>query len=357
MRAIYQLPSIALVGPPGSGRSGLLRALAPSSRHRANLSSRLAADHGRAVVDDPLLGELAGLLGSDKNTPIEFEFVDCQAGLTSMQGQAEWFGNLANYDALAAVLGLFSYDDPETALESALAAVRDELTLWDLGLAERRMQRLDADLARAPRAERAPMERDRELFAQIVERLDDGGELVQVELGAGERRLLRGFGFLSNKPFLVIANTSDSAVGEWDRLQAQCRWPLVGVSVQLETEVAELEPGLGAELLAEFGIGAETVSRRVLADAARVLEIRTCYTANRREARAWAVGPLATALDLADAVHSDVARGFVRAEVIAARELLEHGSLARVRELGRLRREGRNYQLVDGDLVNVLFSG
>ena len=357
MRAIYQMPSIALVGSPGSGRSGLLRALAPTARHRANLSPRMAADHGRAVLADPLLGQLAELLESSKASPIEFEFVDCQAGLASSQGQAEWFGHLANYDALAAVLGLFGDDDPVAGLAGALAAVRDELKLWDLGVAERRLQRLDADLSHTPRAERAQLVRERELFARIAKHLADGSELARFEFGAGERHLLRGFGFLSGKPCLVIANTSESAIGEWGRLQAECPQPLVGVSAQFESEAAELEPELRSEMLAEFGIGARPVDQRVLAGASRVLELRSCYTANRREARAWAIGRQATAFDLADAVHTDVARGFVRAEVLPAQELIGHGSLARARELGRLRREGRDYQLAAGDLVNVLFSG
>lgn len=351
------MPSIALVGTPGSGRSRLLQALAPESRHRTNLSARMAADHGRVALDDALLPGLVQLLGSPKSTPIQFEFVDCQAGLAAAQGQAEWFGNLSGFDALALVLGLFAEPDPTAALDSALAALRDELNLWDLGLAERRRERIGAELDRSPRAERDRLVRQRDLFGRIVNHLNGGGSLADFGLQAAEANLLRGFGFLGGKPFLVIANTADSAVSDWGRLQAMCRWPLVGVSAELESEAVELEPDLGSELLSEFGIEGAPLPQRVLAAAGRGLRIRTCYTANRREARAWAVGPRASAYELAGAVHSDVARGFIRAEVIGAAELLELGSLARAREAGRLRREGRDYRLADGDLVNILFSG
>ena len=351
------MPSIALVGTPGSGRSQLLRALAPESRHRTNISARMAADHGRVVLADHQLAGLAQLLGSAKTSPVQVEFVDCQAGLAAALGQAEWFGSLAAFDALALVLGLYAEPDPVAALDSALARLRDELNLWDLGLAERRLERIGAELPRAPRAERDQLERERDLFGRIVDHLNNGRSLAEFDLQAAESNLLRGFGFLGGKPFLVVANTADSAAGDWDRLQSLCRWPLVGVSADLESEAVELEPDLGAELLSEFGIAGGPISHRVVATAVRALEIRTCYTANRREARAWAVGPRASAYELADAIHTDVARGFIRAEVIAAAELIELGSLARARELGRLRREGRDYQLADGDLVNILFSG
>ena len=356
MRAIYELPRIALVGAPGSGRGRLLRALAPDTRHRTSVSARLAADHGRVALADPLLPEIARLLDSARSTPIQFEFVDCQAGLTADQGQAEWFGTLATYDALALVLGLYAEPDPVAGLDAALAAVRDELQLWDLGLAERRLERIGAELARAPRAQRTRLERERDLFVRILECLNAGRTLAEVELQAAEIQLLRGFGFLSGKPFVVIANTAESAIGAWGELASQSRWPLVGACAELEAEAADLEPALGRELLAEFGITGAAIAQRVLDAVARALAIRTCYTANRREARAWAMGPEASAYELADAVHSDVARGFVRAEVIAAAELIELGSPARARELGRLRREGRDYRVAAGELVNILFT-
>lgn len=351
------MPSFALVGAPGAGRSRLLRALAPESRHRTNISPRLAADRGRVVRDDPLLAELAQLLGSAKSSPAHIEFVDCQAGLGAAHGQAEWFGSLAAFDALALVLGLYAEPDPVAALGPALDLVREELNLWDLGLAERRLERIRAELPRAPRAERAHLERERDLFSRIVDHLGGGRSLADLGLQAAESDLLRGFGFLGRKPFLVVANTADSTVGDWERLQANCRWPLAAVSVELESEAAELEPDLGSELLSEYGIAGGPISHRVPAAAGRALRIRTCYTANRREARAWSIGPGASAHQLADAVHSDVARGFIRAEVILAAELIGLGSLARARELGSLRREGRDYRLADGDLINILFSG
>ena len=351
------MPSVALVGAPGAGRSRLLHALAPESRHRTNLSARMSADRGRVMLEDPLLAELAQLLGSAKSSPAQFEFVDCQAGLGAAHGQAEWFGNLASFDALALVLGLHAEPDPVAALDSALDIVREELNLWDLGLAERRLERIRDELPRAPRADRAHLERERDLFGRIVDHLGGGRSLAELSFQAPETELLRGFGFLGRKPFLVVANTADSAVRDWDGLKANCRWPLVGVSAELESEAAELEPGLGSELLSEYGIAGGPIAHRVPAAAGRALQIRTCYTANRREARAWSIGPGASAYELADAVHSDVARGFIRAEVISAAELMELGSLARARELGSLRREGRDYRLADGDLVNILFSG
>ena len=357
MRAIHQMPSVALLGSPGSGRSRLLAALAPEARYRTNISARLAAEHGRVRLVDPVLPELARLLGSAKATPLEFEFVDCQAGFAAGQGQSEWFGNLANFDCLAAVLGLFTEPDPAAGLEAALTLVRDELNLWDLGLAERRLQRLDADLARAPRAERAQLDRERSLFVRLAGHLNDGGSLAQLEFLPDESRILRGFGFLGGKPFLAIANTADTAAAGWGSLQSRSGWPLVGVSAELESEAGELDAELQTEMLAEFGIVGEHIAQRVLNAVIQALEIRTCYTANQREARAWAVGTGATAIQLADAVHSDVARGFIRAEVISGPELLEMGGLAQARELGRLRREGRDYRLADQDLVNILFSG
>ena len=357
MHPIYGLPSVALVGAPGAGRRRRLRGLAPQSRQRTNLSPRLSADRGRVVLYDPQLDELAQLLGSAKSSPAQIEFVDCQAGLGDAHGQAEWFGNLAAFDALALVLGLYAEPDPLAALDPTLDLVREELNIWDLGLAKRRLERIRAELPRAPRAERAQLERERDLFSRIVDHLGGGRSLAELGLQAPETELLRGFGFLGRKPFLVVANTADSTVGDWSKLKANCRWPLVGVSAELESEAAELEPDLESELLSEYGIAEGPISRRVAAAAGGALQIRTCYTANRREARAWSIGPEASAYQLADAVHSDVARGFIRAEVILAAELIGLGSLARARELGSLRREGRDYRLADGDLVNILFSG
>ncbi len=357
MKAAYQFPQVALVGRHGSGRSQLLAAISPRSRRPVQLTPRLAGQLGRVRIDDQRLEDLAADQDSQKITPVEVEFSDCQAGLGMPGHLGEWFGSLVEFDLIAAVIGLFADADPVTALDAAVAAVRDELALWDLELVERRLQRLEVELGRSARSERDQLQRENELFGHLASALENGQAISGLDLGEWETRRLRGFALLTAKPFLVIANTADSAVATWPQLAAGCGWPLVATCAQLEAEAAELEPDERVELLSEFGICESSIDQRLANSAAAALGLKYCYTGNRKEARAWALGPRASALDMARAIHSDVEKGFVRAEVLSVTQLIECGSLARARQLGLLRREGKSYQLADGEYVSVLFTG
>ncbi len=269
--------------------------------------------------------------------------------------QAEWFASLATADVIAAVLGLFGDDDPVQAFSVALSAICDELALWDLGVVERRLERLAADSLRIARTERERAQRQVDLFERLAIHLGGGRWVGEMALKDEELVVLRGFNLLTTRPLVVIANTADTAIGSWPELAGSCPHPLVGVAAQLEAEAGDLEESERAELLSEYGIY-DPIGQRVAGAIETALRLKIAYTGNRSETRALALGPTATALDFAGAIHSDVEQGFIRAEVLTVAELLDCGSLTAARGQGKLRRAGRSYQLADGEYVSVLFS-
>ncbi|MHB9089909.1 MAG: DUF933 domain-containing protein, partial [Chloroflexota bacterium] len=196
-------------------------------------------------------------------------------------------------------------------------------------------------------------------LTRLKARLDEGQSLRGVEVSPEEEKLIRGYGFLSLKPLLLLFNTgSDSGAGSPEVLVAKAAAlgaPALFLDGKLERELVELEPAEQSELLAAFGLEEPALARAIRASY-RLLDVISFFTVGEDEVRAWTIKRGSPAWEAAGAVHSDISRGFIRAEVVTAEDLLRVKTLAEARKQALLRSEGRNYVVQDGDVINYLFN-
>jgi len=243
-------------------------------------------------------------------------------------------------------------------------AMEDELLLADLGVTEKRLDRIERDLKKSRTAE---LERERDLLLRCKDALEQGLPLRGLEMTDAERKMLRGFQFLSAKPLLLVINMdeADTALladgaraAETAGLGAflsRAATRAVAVCAKIELEIAQLDAADAAAFLADLGLPEPGV-RRVIRTTYDLLGYISFLTAGEDECRAWSI-PRGTAAQLAAGeIHSDIARGFIRAEVVRYEHLVARGSLGACREHGEVRLEGKEYQVLDGDVINFRFA-
>lgn len=346
----------ALVGLPQSGKTTLYNLLTRSDLPTGAMS-RPESHVGAADVPDVRLGVLAEMFHPKKVTPAKVEYVDIP-GVRSggaAQEARRFLADIREVDALVHVLQGFTDIDPPDPIAAA-EALDLELAVADLDVVERRLERIVREKKRAsPDVERAALER-------IAEDLGQGRRAGLTRLSDDEEQALRGFTLLTQKPLILVLNGDEQTIRPDDPLHqgiagyAEERGvPLVTMSLQLEREIQELDPAEQAAFLADLGLGESGVARLsqgVYAGLGRI----SFLTAGSDEVRAWTVRRGIPAKAAAGAIHSDIERGFIRAEVCAYTDLVAAGSLARARELGHLRLEGKEYVVQDGDVVNFRFA-
>ncbi len=354
---------LGIVGLPNSGKSSLFNALTGGSAVvAAHPFSTTESTVGVARVPDTRLDRLAIMSASRKVVHATVEFVDI-AGLVAGSSTGEGLGNrflagIREADALCLVLRAF--EDENVAGDhdpvSDLGVLELELVLADAATVDsqvdkrRKAARSDKSLA----GEVAALERAKT-------ELDSGVPVYRSSLDPEERALLRPFFLLTNKPVLAVVNLGEDHVTDADAVTKPVRDELgghgdvLGVSVELEAEAAQLDPGERAELLEGLGLG-EGALPRVAAAAYHLLGRRTFLTTGDKESRAWTFRSGAKAPECAGVIHSDLQRGFIRAEVIHWDELLAIGSWHAAKEAGRLRVEGKDYEVLDGDVLEIRFN-
>jgi GTP-binding protein YchF len=355
-----------IVGLPNAGKSALFNALTGGDAVVApHPYSTTETNIGVARVPDPRVEVLGQLSASRKLVHATAELVDI-AGLQRGSSQGEGLGNrflggIREVDAM--VLVLRAFDDPNVVGTSDppdplddLHTLELELTLADLGSAETQLERrrkaakLDKSLA----GEVAALE-------VAMSALDSGTPLYRAALDTEARVALRPFFLLTSKPVLAVVNLGDDQLARADELVAPIAAELdgvaevLGVSVQLEAETAQLPADERAELLEGLGLG-EGALARVARAAYHLLGLRTFLTTGPDETRAWTFRAGAKAPECAGVIHSDLQRGFIRAEVIAYDLLVEIGSWSKAKELGKLRVEGKDYEVADGDVIEIRFN-
>jgi len=355
---------IGITGLSGAGKSTVFNALA---RARAQVGAFTAAqsEPNRAVVKvpDTRVDVLAELFKPKSVKPAEVQFVDV-AGLAQgagLESAAAILGHLRTVDALLVVVAAFQDGGVESALAD-LAALETDFILSDLEIVDKRLERLEREvrMARGDDAERQAKAREVEVLARLKAALDAEQPIRTLHLSSEEEKLLRGYALLTAKPALGVLNTGDegAAGGVLEKLAVGTtsrgvEW--IAIAGRLEMELAELDPSEAGEFMEAMGVQ-ELAAGRVIQASYRLVDLLSFLTAGADEVRAWTIRRGSTAVDAAAAIHTDLARGFIRAEVVTYEDLVAAGGFAEARKRGKLRSEGKTYVVRDGDVINVLFN-
>jgi ribosome-binding ATPase YchF (GTP1/OBG family) len=324
------MKDIGLVGVPFSGTSTLFRALTRAGAHGGQ------ANQAVVPVPDARLGVLAELERSTKIVAAQVRFVDVPGGISSSQGLAK----LRETDALAIVLRCFGPDEDPAR---DLAMVQTELILADLGI-------VDPSLERAEKRARGKDLPEIGALRRAHDALSAETPLAAAGLEDEDRAHLRGLAPLTLKPWILVAN-----LDEGTEVPSGLPEGTVGVYASIEAETAEMEPEEARALLREFGV-TEPGLEKVVAASYQTLDLITFLTTGEDETRAWEVRRGAKAPEAAGVIHTDLERGFIRAEVIPYDELVEAGSMDRAKSLGKVRVEGKDYVVREGDVLHVRFA-
>jgi GTP-binding protein YchF len=342
---------IGLVGFPGCGKSTVFGALT-GRRVETGYASRSSSAHLAVVkVPDPRVDALAELYSPKKITYAEIEFRDLPSGHDAELDRTS-LNAMREVDALCQVLRGFESEagDAPDALREIID-LEAETLLADLQVAEARVERLRKDRSNP---------RELALLERIQEALEAETPLRSMELGEEEQRLVAGYAFLTRKPLLLVLNVpeDDAAleIAEPIRVAAKERGlGLVSLSGPVEMDIAELPVAEQPEFLESLGLK-EPASGRFVRAAFALIDLISMLTAGPDECRAWPIRRGTFAPKAAGRIHSDIERGFIRVEVTAFEDLIELGSEARCRDAGKLRVEGKEYEVCDGDVVHFRFN-
>lgn len=359
---------VTIVGLPGSGKTTVFNALTGAQADTGGFSGgRAAPNVGVVKVPDNRLDRLSELFHPRKTTPADVTYVDVAipAG-AAREGTVnpDLLALIRNADALLHVARAFDgaggdrpadpwRDVEELDLEFAIA---------DLMVIEKRLEKLRTSGRHGSPAEREANTHEEELLARLEPELSAGRPLRAVHLSDDDELRLRGYRFLTQKPVLVVLNIEEGKLGAASALEsagqasyAQPQADVAALGGKIEAELAQLSVQDAALFMEDLGI-AEPSRGRVIRLTYALLGLFSFFTAGEDECRAWTLRRGATAVDAAAAVHSDLARGFIRAEVVTFDDLIACGSMVEARKRGLLRSEGRTYAVHDGDVIEVLFN-
>ncbi len=357
----------ALIGLDGNGKTTLFQLMtaardAPRGKGDVNI--------GISKVPDARLDRLTAMYNPRKRVPATVEFTDimgpARTGAQALVDVAAY----KNADALVHVVRAFhdeAVPHPSGSVDPARDAqtMEDELILADLGVLERRLERIEKDLKKARTPE---LDKERDLVNRCRAALEDGRPLRALELTGDDLKRLRGFQLLSAKPLLLVINLDEtdlSTVGaSVDKAAAQtgltaflehAATRAVAVCGKIELEIAQLEGPDATAFLSDLGL-TESGLDRVIRASYDLLGYVSFFTVGDDECRAWSIPRDTPAQLAAGEIHSDIARGFIRAEVVAYDALIARGSMAACRDHGEVRLEGKEYIVKDGDIINFRFA-
>jgi GTP-binding protein YchF len=359
---------VTIVGLPGSGKTTVFNALTGGHAEVGGFSGgRAAPNIGVVKVPDQRLDRLSELFKPRKTTPADVTYVDVAiAAGAAREGtiQADVLAQIRNADALLHVARAFDAGTSDLPADPwrDVDELDLEFTVADLAVIEKRLEKLRTSGRHGSASEREQNALEEELLARLEPHLSEGRPLRALELTDDEEKRLRGYRFLTQKPVLVVLNIDESQLPEAAGLEAEGREryaepqaDVAALAGKIEAEIAQLGADDAALFADDLGI-AEPSRGRVVRLTYALLGLFSFFTAGEDECRAWTLRTGATAVDAAGAIHSDLARGFIRAEVVTYEDLIACGSTAEARKRGLLRSEGKTYPVRDGDVVEVLFN-
>ena len=360
---------VGIVGLPNVGKSTLFNAVSAAGAEAANYPfATIEPNVGVVAVPDERLDRLTELAKSARTVPTSVEFLDI-AGLVKGASQGEGLGNqflshIREVDAIVHVVRCFDNDDI-VHVDGSVDPVRDvevidtELLLKDLETVEKRAM----STAKSARSGDKTAQHEAEVIAALRTHMESGQPARALAPDEETRAIYRGLGLLTAKPVLYAANVAEEDLAGPDnahvealrRLAEKEGAEVIVVCAEAEAQIAELDPAERVEFLADLGLERSGLDQLITA-AYRLLGLITYFTAGPKESRAWTVRAGTKAPRAASEIHSDIERGFIRAEVISFADYVQYGSEQGVKDAGRLRVEGKEYVVADGDVIHFRFN-
>jgi ribosome-binding ATPase len=351
---------LGIIGLPNSGKTTIFNALTRSNRPTGAVSSgKMEVFTAVVSVPDERIEKLTAMYKPKRTILATITYTDIggmEKGISASGISGELRNQLQQVDGLIHVVRAFEDDTvphPDGSVDPArdLTTVDTEFLLSDLITVERRLERLAEDSKKGKVQNKTAYETETALLGRFKDQLDALQPLRDLDVTDEEQRLVRGYGLLSLKPVLVVINVGDTqsnvALNYTHKNAA-----VVSLQGRIEAEIAQLEGDDQKMFLEEYGI-TETSANRVIRASYDLMKIQAFFTVGEDEVRAWTIPVGSTAQEAAGAIHSDLSRGFIRAEVTASADLLAIGSEAEVKKQGKMRLEGKEYIVKDGDILHI----
>lgn len=350
---------VAIVGFPYCGKSSLFRAISGVPRDHL----KLAEENLAAVkMPEPRLVWLEGYFKPKKRTEAAIEFVDLPGsgeGDREQAGLSRHLPTLRQCNALLVVLRAFESEAVPTHKDRIdpqgdLAELRDELLLADLLMCDSRIEKLDK-AASKPTPDRDHHQHELAVLQRCREALENERPLREVVQPGDEEKLLRSFGFLTQKPLLIVINVAEDQVGGEPPFQDPHAAATFAICAELEADIIQMDPADRPEFMKEYGIS--TPARdRIIRASFDALGVIVFFTGGDNEVRAWTIPKDTAVVEAAGKVHTDMQRGFIRAETVAFDDLQAAGSMREAKAAGKVRLEPKHYVVQDGDVINIKFN-
>jgi GTP-binding protein YchF len=356
---------LGIIGLPQSGKTTVFNALTRGHAPTGSMigGGRFEVHTAVVAVPDPRVDKLSAMFQPRKTIYAQVTYADI-AGIESnpsARGELKGplLGELRQMDGLLDVVRAFADESVPHPMGSVdpsrdVTAMESELLINDLIAVERKLEKLEEELRKGGAKDKALAQKDAELFKKLHEHLQQDKPLRELELNAEEERALSGMGLLTQKPMLILWNLGEGQQ-EPESAAPHRRYATAGIQGKLEMEIAQMPPDDAAAFLQEYGIE-EPGLNRVIRLSYDLLGLQSFFTVGEDEVRAWTVRRGALAPEAAGVVHTDMQKGFIRAEVVSYDELTALGSLAEAKAKGKLRLEGKEYPVQDGDVLNIRFA-
>ncbi|NMB69026.1 MAG: redox-regulated ATPase YchF [Chloroflexi bacterium] len=352
---------LGIIGLPQSGKTTLFNALTRGTQP-TGASGRIEVHTAVVDVPDPRVDRLTDMFKPKKKIYTKVTYSDI-AGLDGSASKAGISGTLLNQlsqmDGFIEVVRCFEDENlphPSGSIDPLrdILAMDSEFVLNDLIAVERKLERLAEERKKGAGRDKAVIDREIELFTRLQGALNEETPLRDVEISAEEEKMMAGFGFLSRKPLLVVLNLAEGQRAP-EIAYAHKHTQLVALQGRLEMDIAQLSPEEAELFLQEYGIEEPSLNKMIRLSY-DLLGLQSFFTAGEDECRAWTVRRGALAPEAAGVIHTDLQKGFIRAEVVAYDDLMALGSMAAAKAHGKLRLEGKEYPVKDGDILNIRFN-